>query len=183
MWLSAFALFAIGSALFLTSGCAERKKPHFAWTVAARVRPILPPTASDSPDTLQEPAPDVRTDLGELNVRPLPSRIVPARPHVPVTASKNTETENSEPPLIIPQLSAQDAANAQQQTNTSLSIAERNLASIQGKALNASQSDLVSKIKGFVSDAREAGRSGDWTRARSLARKAQALSEELAGSS
>jgi hypothetical protein len=48
--------------------------------------------------------------------------------------------------------------------------------------LNAAQSDLASKIRGFIKDAREAAQIADWSRARSLAKKAQVLSEELAGS-
>jgi hypothetical protein len=71
---------------------------------------------------------------------------------------------------------------AQQQTNQSLVIAEKNLGSARGKNLNAAQSDLVSKIKGFIKDARAAAQVTDWSRARSLAKKAQVLSEELAGS-
>jgi hypothetical protein len=41
------------------------------------------------------------------------------------------------------------------------------------------QADLASKARGFVSDARDAARAGDWDRARSLAKKAQILSQEL----
>ena len=52
-------------------------------------------------------------------------------------------------------------------------------AATRGKRLNASQTDLVSKIKGFLKDAREAAQAGDWARARNLAKKAQVLSEEL----
>jgi hypothetical protein len=48
--------------------------------------------------------------------------------------------------------------------------------------LNATQSDLVSKINGFLKYAREAAQAGDWSHARSLAKKAQVLSEELAAS-
>jgi hypothetical protein len=48
--------------------------------------------------------------------------------------------------------------------------------------LNPTQSDLVSKIQGFLKDAREAAQAGDWSRARSLAKKALVLSEELAAS-
>jgi hypothetical protein len=48
--------------------------------------------------------------------------------------------------------------------------------------LNAVQSDLASKVRSFISDAREAGRAGDWGRSRDLAKKAQVLSQELAGS-
>jgi hypothetical protein len=63
-----------------------------------------------------------------------------------------------------------------------LNVAEHNLAAASGKPLNATQADLASKVRSFISDAREAGRSGDWTRARDLAKKAQVLSEELAAS-
>jgi hypothetical protein len=84
--------------------------------------------------------------------------------------------------MISPQLTPQESAVAQQQTNQSLRIAEKNLESARGKNLNAAQSDLISKIRGFIKDAREAARITDWSRARSLAKKAQVLSEELAGS-
>jgi hypothetical protein len=84
--------------------------------------------------------------------------------------------------MIAPQLTAQESAVAQQQTNQSLSMAEKNLASARGKNLNAAQTDLVSKIQGFMKDAREAAQITDWGHARSLAKKAQVLSEELAGS-
>jgi hypothetical protein len=84
--------------------------------------------------------------------------------------------------MISPQLTAQETAAAQQETNQSLTIAEKNLAATRGKRLNAAQSDLASKIRGFLKDAREAAGSGDWSHARSLAKKAQVLSEELASS-
>jgi ribosomal protein S20 len=84
-----------------------------------------------------------------------------------------------EAPTIAAQLSKEELAAAQQETNQSLEIAEKNLAGTQNKRLNAAQSDLVSKIKGFLKDAREAAQAGDWARARNLAKKAQVLSEEL----
>jgi len=84
--------------------------------------------------------------------------------------------------MIAPQLSAQESAVAQQQTNQSLGIAEKNLGAARGKNLNATQVDLVSKIRGFMKDAREAAQITDWEHARSLAKKAQVLSEELAAS-
>jgi hypothetical protein len=71
---------------------------------------------------------------------------------------------------------------AEQQANQSLRVAENNLQSARGKNLNATQMDLVSKIRGFIKDAREAAKITDWSRARSLAKKAQVLSEELADS-
>jgi ribosome-binding protein aMBF1 (putative translation factor) len=87
-----------------------------------------------------------------------------------------------EAPTIALQVTPQESAVAQQQTKHSLGIAEKNLESARGKNLNAAQSDLVSKITGFIKDAREAAEIADWSRARSLAKKAQVLSEELAGS-
>ncbi|MGB8459268.1 MAG: hypothetical protein WCE50_16205 [Candidatus Acidiferrum sp.] len=63
-----------------------------------------------------------------------------------------------------------------------MSAAERNLSATAGKSLNAMQSDLASKVRSFISDAREAGRAGDWARARTLAKKAEVLSEQLASS-
>ena len=108
----------------------------------------------------------------------------PPRPHYPTpAASGGVDSEKLDAPMIAPQLSPQETLAAQQQTNESLSIAEKNLAGMRGKKLNAAQTDLVSKIQGFIKDAREAARFMDWMRARSLAKKAQLLSEELVGSS
>ncbi|PYT83306.1 MAG: hypothetical protein DMG40_03230 [Acidobacteria bacterium] len=117
----------------------------------------------------------------------VPVRSVPPRPHVappptsPTPASPPAEAEEDKPPAptIATQLSKAEFAAAQQETNESLSIAEKNLAATRGKKLNPAQSDLVSKIKGFLKDAREAAKAGDWALARNLAKKAQVLSEEL----
>jgi len=110
---------------------------------------------------------------------------MPPRPRASVTpANGGNETEKLEAPapVIATQLTPQETSVAQQQTNQSLKVAEKNLQSASGKNLNAAQTDLVSKIKGFIKDAREAAQAGDWSRARSLAKKAQVLSEELVGS-
>jgi len=115
----------------------------------------------------------------------MPVRSAPPRPRViapPTPATPVADAEKPEAPTIAPQLTQQESAAAQQETHESLNIAEKNLASTNGKKLNASQSDLVSKIKGFLKDAREAAQAGDWARARNLAKKAQVLSEELARS-
>jgi hypothetical protein len=79
-------------------------------------------------------------------------------------------------------LSPAETAAAQEQTNQSLGVAERNVNAAQGKSLNATQLDLASKIRSFIAEAREAANTGDWTRARNAAKKAQVLSEELASS-
>ena len=95
------------------------------------------------------------------------------------TSTPVVDAERPKAPTIAEQLSKEEFAAAQQETTQSLDIAEKNLASTRNKRLNAAQSDLVSKIKGFLKDAREAAQAGDWARARNLAKKAQVLSEEL----
>jgi len=131
---------------------------------------------------------DLVPELG-LELPPFPSHLItvrsgPPRPHVstPPPAPTGSDAEKTEAPTISVQLTPQESAAARQQTNQSLSIAERNLESVRGKNLNAAQSDLVSKVRGFIKDAREAAQIADWSRARSLAKKAQVLSDELAGS-
>jgi hypothetical protein len=82
----------------------------------------------------------------------------------------------------VPQLSAQEAAAAQRQMTESISNAQNNLAAAKGRQLNPTQTDLVSKINSFIEESRGAAREGDWNRAKNLAKKAQVLGEELAGS-
>jgi hypothetical protein len=84
--------------------------------------------------------------------------------------------------LLAPQLSEQEIASAQQQMNDSIMVAQRNLASAKGHRLSATQTDLASKVNSFLDESKAAVKEGDWTRARNLAKKAQVLSEELAGS-
>jgi hypothetical protein len=132
----------------------------------------------------EDPLPELRPELPPFPSHLITVRTTPPRPRVgtPPPATTGAEGEKLEAPMIATQLTPQESAVAQQQTNQSLVIAEKNLGSARGKNLNAAQSDLVSKIKGFIKDARAAAQVTDWSRARSLAKKAQVLSEELAGS-
>jgi hypothetical protein len=122
-----------------------------------------------------------------VDVPPPPSPLttvqtMPQRPRIPAAPAAQTVASRPEPPQIAPQLTAAETAAAQQQTSSGLEIAERNIAAARGRVLNATQSDLASKVRSFVSEAREAAHVGDWTRASNAAKKAQVLSEELAGS-
>jgi len=125
----------------------------------------------------------------DLNVAPvaatiIPVHTVPLRPRSgsPPPASAAADPEKSAGPKIALQLSPEQTVTARQETNQSLDIAEKNLAVTRGKTLNPAEADLVSKIKSFLKDAREAAQANDWARARSLAKKAQVLSEQLAES-
>jgi hypothetical protein len=140
------------------------------------VKPTVPPpeTGVDVADS----DPDLKLDLPQPPGLPYP-RAIPPRPRVASVPPAENDSVKADVPLIAPQLSPEEKASAQQQTNQSIGVAEKNLAATQGKSLNAAQADLASKVRGFISDAREAGRVGDWSGAQSLARKAQFLSEEL----
>ena len=145
-----------------------------------RPRPLMVPAGLT--DQTEEALPEF-----ELDVPPPPSPLavvqsVPQRPRVPVAPSGQNVSAKPEPPQIVPQLTAEEATAAQQQTNVSLSIAERNIGTAQGKNLNATQLDLASKVRSFIAEAREAAHIGDWTRARTAAKKAEVLSDELASS-
>jgi len=170
------------SLAFFLGGCIFRRKPAIPWATATQVRPTLQAhTASDDVD-LQ--APQITLDLARLAALLAPVRSAPPRPRTnlstsPAASTPIADAEKPEAPSIAPQLTQQESAAAQQETNQSLDIAEKNLASTRGKRLSASQTDLVSKIRGFLKDAREAAQAGDWARARNFAKKAQVLSEEL----
>jgi hypothetical protein len=175
------ALCGLGVAL---SGCAERQtKPRpFPWATAAMVRPVLPHIAAMAEEEGTEAFPEA-----DLDVPPPPSPLIiingaPVRPRVPTAPPEPANAVKFEPPQLVPQLTPQETEAAQQQTNLSLSIAERNIGAAQGKKLNATQLDLASKVRSFVTEAREAAHNGDWTRASSAAKKAEVLSEELARS-
>lgn len=173
----------LSSAAILASGCAAQRKPTIPWSTAVLVRPIAPQQQSLG-GAVDVPAPDLEFEIPPPP-EPLPTRTPPAivRPHnVAPPSNVIAPPGKSGTPQIVPELSTQASASLHRETDQSLAAAERNLAATVGKSLNATQSDLASKVRSFISDAREAGRAGDWGRARDLAKKAQVLSEELIGS-
>jgi hypothetical protein len=161
-----------------------RKRPGIPWATAVQVRPLTQAHTADADNLPDDPGPELQLALPPFPSRLMTARSGPPRPRArtPVPGATGEDADKLETPMIAPQLTAQESAVAQQQTNQSLSIAEKNLASARGKNLNTAQTDLVSKIQGFMKDAREAAQITDWGHARSLAKKAQVLSEELAGS-
>jgi hypothetical protein len=161
----------------------RKPKPSIPWATAVQVRPVLL-ARSASGDEAGLQAPELNLELEPLAALLLPVRTAPLRPHASAgsSAGAGSDPEKTVVPTIAPQLTAQESAAAQQETNQSLSIADKNLAGVRGKPLNAAQRDRISKIQGFLKDAREAAQAGDWERARNLAKKAQVLSEELLGS-
>jgi len=174
------AFVALGCAAIVLGGCAVQKKPAIPWRTAVLVRPLAPqkPASADEPAEI----PDLRLEIPPPDPIFVP-RTSPARPRTfAPPPNREAQTERPQMPLIVPELSAQESGQLQQETQQYLSDAERNLSAASRKALNAAQTDLASKVRGFIADAREAGKVGDWSRARDLAKKAQVLSEELANS-
>ena len=171
-------------AAYVLGGCSMRRRPDIPWATAVQVKPVTLQQTAETNDVSEDPLPELRFEMPASSGRLIPGRIAPPRPRgsAPSTATTGNDAEKTEAPTIVPQLTPQEFVAAQQQANESLATAERNLGAARGKTLSAAQRDLVSKIQGFIKDAREAAQITDWSRARSLAKKAQVLSEELASS-
>lgn len=126
---------------------------------AALPEPVAPEPAKPEPSP---PTPRARTT-------PPPEPEAEPQPSVP-------------PPRISPRLSPAEQADYERRTNAAIAVAEKNLQTAYSKKLNSAQHDLVQKVRGFLAQAREAIRAGDWMRAYSLAQKAEVLSSELVNS-
>jgi hypothetical protein len=173
VWLALFCGFVVCS-----SGCYTRRAPvKPVVNFVAPVRPALPPptgTELQPPPDVQSPPPE-EPEIATENAQP-------AKPHV--TAPAVTEPSEAEKPVptIAPEVTTEEMVTAKAATQRSLDIAEKGLALVQGKRLNATQADLASKVRGFADNAREAMHSGDWERAKNLAKKAEVLSQQLTAS-
>ncbi len=178
---TALAALLAGAALF-QSGCAERKvrAATFGKTPLAHPRvPARPPQTADP-----EQPPELRVELPPAPRLAFPHS-VPPRPRGSATgtnADADADAKRPAPPLISPQLTPEEQSAAQKQTDDSLRVAAQDLQATLGRTLSATQADLVEKVRGFIGQAREAGRAGDWPRARNLAQKARLLAKELVDS-
>ena len=183
-WLARLGMASSCALLLLLGGCAGHKvkaKP-FPWSTFAYTRPFMPTASPDQIDESDTPLGDETLDVAPPSELAIPHN-APPRPHLPPSnPPQNDAASKPEVPQIAPQLTAAETSAAQQQTGQSLSVAERNIASADGKTLNAMQQDLASKVRSFMLEARDAAKIGDWTRARNAAKKAEVLSQELASS-
>ncbi|HZP32935.1 MAG TPA: hypothetical protein VFB23_06175 [Candidatus Acidoferrales bacterium] len=161
------------------SGCRRnivRASPPSV-TTPPDTEPFPQPTATNQPPA---PAPAEPPEV-KSPPEPVPAVAEQPRPKPPVeteAAAPKPEPE-PEPLQIAPELSAKAQAAAVRTTTDDIRVAERNLQLAYGRQLNAAQNDLVAKIAGFLAQAHEAIRTGDWVRAQNLAQKAQVLSMEL----
>ena len=170
------ALLLACACALLCSGCVTKKRPAFPVSQLATAHPIMPQALEVS----LTDAPEISVEL-EVVPRLVVPRGAPARPRVAATPTPGPiAAEKPREPIIAPELSDEQMSAAQSDTQQSLTLAERNLGFVQGKTLDATQQDLVSKIRGFVDSAREAMKENDRQRARTQAKKAEVLSKEFA---
>ena len=91
---------------------------------------------------------------------------------------RNGSTE--EPVIqISPGLSDNQASSERENTTQLLSTADTNLQKISGRQLNTTQQDVVSQIRKYMEQSKEAETAGDLQRAHNLALKARLLSDDL----
>jgi hypothetical protein len=172
--------FLLGSAVVAGTGCRRNivraEPPSVASPPAVEPLPAPQPPATVAESTpAPVPEPDA-TPPPPADIAPEASLPPPPRAAAPAEAPK---PKAEPPPQIAPQLSPRQQAEATRSTTDDIRVAERNLQAASGKQLKASQKDLVDKIQGFLSQAREAIRADDWVRAQNVAHKAQVLSVEL----
>jgi len=163
------------------AGCFTKRPPVNA-TVPHYVpfeRPVIPVATAAALDA----PPDLSTEVPEAPAELAVAPSAPAKPHVAAPpVAEPSRTEKTPEPVIAPDLTTQEVSEARAETQRNLDMMEKNLTLAWGRKLNASQQDLVSKVRSFAENAKEAGRGGDWVRAKNLSRKAEVLSEELAAS-
>jgi hypothetical protein len=162
------------------AGCFTRKapaRPPIAFIGV--VHPIVPPPTEEALEAPPDIPVEVLPELPDI----APTRLQPPKPRVaPPVAQEVGKSEKPVAPTITPEVDTEELRAAQTETQRSLDVAERNLVLAQGRTLNPMQQDLVSKVRGFADNAREAMKSGDWVRAKNLSTKAQVLAEQLAAS-
>ena len=177
--------------LTATVGCGQKTVKASA-PVTVAPEPSLAdskPLTTIAPDTTATPPPEnvpPPPDPSAINTPPLPVTPVHTKPTPPVRKpAADAPVENvSEPsrpaaPQISPQISPGDQQNFQRKTEDDINVAQTNLKQSSGKQLSAAQRDLVEKIQSFVTQSREASKTGDWARAQNLSQKARLLSNEL----
>jgi outer membrane biosynthesis protein TonB len=191
--LPTFALLVF--ALVLCAGCFQ-KKP--AQTTATAPPPVASPTpappepappqsatagqpAQETPQTEQAQTAQKKPDKKPLPRKPRPVAKKPAP--TPTPQEKPVEEAKNLPPRPLASLAPgpvkSDAAHDQAATDQLLQTAENNLNGLK-RQLTKDEEDVVTQIKAFIAQSREASKNNDQVRAYNLAVKAQLLSDALA---
>ena len=177
--ISRIGLWLLCAVVVWSSGCFTRRTPAPSFGKVVTLHP--PSVPAPVGGELLAP-PDIPVEASEPPELAT-VRSVPPRPHVPQPPASDTGKGGKEPePRIAPELSSAEMDSAKAETQQNLEAMTKNLTAAAGRSLNASQQDLMSKVRGFADSAREAMRSGDWVRAKNLSKKAEVLSQELVDS-
>jgi hypothetical protein len=166
--------------VFANAGCTSQRRARFRFSDVAYARPVVPAVVPGNGGAGS--APDLEIEPLAMPAHALAARVGPARPHaIPAPSTNVAHADKTAEPSLEPELSPAELSGAKADTQRSLDNVDRTLGRTQGRLLTASQRDLAAQIRGFADTAREASRGDDWSRARTLARKAEVLSQELAG--
>jgi DedD protein len=181
---------------FLLNGCVRKNVQAAAPVSSPPIPDVRPMTIA--PDT--DASPPLEATAAPAPTMPAPSAAAappvtvasnavvppPKKPTPQAPAEESAEQDahaGPEPPLrITPQLSPSDQAADQRQLEEDSAVANKNLQTASSRQLNATQKDLFDKIRGYLSQATDAGKGGDWLSASLLAHKAKSLSVELVDS-
>jgi hypothetical protein len=186
-------LLLASAAPLLFAGCGPKRvlaAVPAAAPATSDVRPMTIAPDTDATPPLEETA--VAPSLPAPSVTPPSSAIATTQvappPRKPAAAPSQTEAadadnaERPQPPRIALEISPGDQAAAQRRVDDDSAIATKNLQTVSGHQLNATQQDLADKVRSFLTQSTDAGKDGDWTRAQNLAQKARVLSIELINS-
>jgi outer membrane biosynthesis protein TonB len=187
------AAVALACSLALGAAGCTHERVHAAVPVSAPPLVLSPETdhpMTIAPDTDATPPLEAQASPPTMPPEATPPEPMPMEPSTPPAPKRKPEehpAQAEQPPAqhapqIAPQISPSDQSIYQRKTADDLNAAARNLDQTNGKHLSAAQQDLADKIRSFMSQSRDASKSGDWDRAQNLAQKARLLSTELLNS-
>lgn len=180
--ISALGLCVVAASLSIfCAGCAPHKVHAGAPVTVPSVPPSPIPTRDTSKSPASIPAPATPAPSNPASTGSSPNlNSAPGNPKKPVTAAPPpSESERPAAPQISPQISASDQSQLQRQANQYVATATENLHRADNRDLNATQKDMVDKIRGFLNQAQQAIQTSDWERAKNLSQKAYLLSLDL----
>ena len=184
------------SALTVISGCA-RKKPVVV-VVPKEQPPVTAPTPAPNPEAKTEPQKREPTaQLPEQTENQEATKASPEPPEKkshhqqrggikkpsPVVKAENTPPETkpeprSTPAPISPSISPTDAQRDQYNTEQLLQSSENSLKNLK-RQLSKEEEAMVAQARSYINQSRQATKDNDPARARTLAQKANLLSNEL----
>jgi hypothetical protein len=184
------------SALTVISGCA-RKKPVVV-VVPREQPPVTAPTPAPTPEAKTEPQkPEPTAQLPEETENQEATKASPEPPEKkshhqqrgaikkpsPVVKAENTPPEakpepRSTPAPISPSISPTDAQRDQYNTEQLLQSSENSLKNLK-RQLSKEEEAMVAQARSYINQSRQATKDNDPARARTLAQKANLLSNEL----